>query len=377
MRIAIVTSGRFHVCDLARELDARGHDVAFYSLVPPSRTARFGLPARCNRWLGPHLVALHLLCRTLARSPLRPFAQHLLAGVVDRVAARVVEPCDVFIGMSGLCRASLESVTRRFGARTLLERGNRHILSQRAILEDCRGPRVPPWAVRRELAGYDLAEKIVVPSKHAEASFVERGVPAGKMFRNPYGVDLRMFPPTPTPPPDHPPTVIMVGGWSVRKGCDVLVESWRRMATPGTRLLHVGRIVNAELPADAGFEHRDHVDQGRLTELYAEAHVMALASREEGLALVQAQALASGLPLVATDRTGAEDLQEYLADPAAIAITPADDVNAFAQALDTQLTRARRHHGSRDLLGAAREHLTWEAYGQRYDTMLRQWVNAS
>jgi hypothetical protein len=41
MRIAILTSGRFHACDLARELAKHEHDVRFYSLVPPSRTRRF------------------------------------------------------------------------------------------------------------------------------------------------------------------------------------------------------------------------------------------------------------------------------------------------------------------------------------------------
>jgi hypothetical protein len=53
MRIAVLTFGRFWVCDLARELDSLGHDVAFYSLVPSWRTRKFGLPNRCNRWLAP------------------------------------------------------------------------------------------------------------------------------------------------------------------------------------------------------------------------------------------------------------------------------------------------------------------------------------
>ena len=63
MQVAILTSGRFHVCDLARELDALGHEVAFYSLVPPSRTRRFGLPSRCNRWLGPYVAPFYALAR--------------------------------------------------------------------------------------------------------------------------------------------------------------------------------------------------------------------------------------------------------------------------------------------------------------------------
>jgi glycosyltransferase involved in cell wall biosynthesis len=114
------------------------------------------------------------------------------------------------------------------------------------------------------------------------------------------------------------------------------------------------------------------VDQRRLTELYAQAHVMALASRQEGLGLVLAQALASGLHVAATEPTGARDLQDMLEDPSAIAFAPADDEAAFAAALTLQLARGRAHVGVRDLLGSARGRLTWDAYGRRYDTMIRQ-----
>jgi len=376
MRIAIVTAGRFHVCDLARELDACGHDVALYSLVPPWRTSRFGLPARCNRWLGPYLAPLYAACRAARRAGAGSGANRLLYAGVDRLAARVVARCDVLIGMSQMSAAAMRAARRRFGARTVLERGSRHIASQREILASIAGvgaaaTPVPDWAVARELGEYEIADVISVPSRHVEHSFVERGVAARKLFRNPYGVDLDMFPATAPPPPGAPPTVIMVGEWSLRKGCDVLAAAWRRLAPRGVRLVHVGPVGDAPLPAESGFEHRGRVEQRALTACYAAAHVFALASREEGLALVQVQALASGLPVVATDYTGAADLQEYLDDARAITVVPTNDVGALAQALDAQLTAARATRGPRDLLRAARQRLSWREYGRRYDTMLR------
>jgi starch synthase len=376
MRIAILTTGRFWVCDLARELDALGHEVAFYSLVPPWRTRLFGLPPRCNRWLGPYLAPLYASWRALARTRLAATANHLLAATLDRVAAGVIARCDVLIGMSQSSLRSIAAVRRRFGARTLLERGSRHIVSQRDILERLpRPPTAPPpvaaWAVRRELAEYESADVIVVPARHAERSFVEHGVPAEKIFRNPYGVDLRMFPPTVGPARGAGSTIIMAGTWSLRKGCDVLTDAWRRLP-PGSRLLHVGGIADAPLPTDPGFVHHPTVDQRQLTGWYGRAHVLALASREEGLALVQAQALASGLHVAATDYTGAEDLQDSLDDPDAVGIAPADDAAAFAAVLARQLERGAALDGPRDLLGAARHRLTWAAYGTRYDALLRR-----
>ena len=221
---------------------------------PHWRTRAFGLPDRCNRWLGPYLAPIYAMRRIAARTRVAESANHLLSVAIDQVAARLVAPCDVLIGMSQLSLACIGSVRRRFGARTFLERGSRHIVSQRQILAGiavagaAQRP-VPDWAVRRELAEYERVDMIVVPSTHAHTSFVERGVSASKLFRNPYGVDLTMFPATPAPPPDAPPTIIMVGAWSLRKGCDVLVDAWQRLATQGTRLMHVGPIADAPLPA--------------------------------------------------------------------------------------------------------------------------------
>jgi glycosyltransferase involved in cell wall biosynthesis len=378
MRVAILTSGRFHACDLARELAARGHDVKFYSLVPAARTRRFGLPDACNRWLGPRVGPLYVLSRLGLKTRWANGLLLLMSVVIDRVAARLIEPCDLFIGMSQMSLRTIDTVRLRFGARAFLERGSRHILSQREILERLprrasAAPPIPRWAIQRELAEYALADVIVVPSRHAEQSFVERGVPSDTLFRNPYGVDLSMFPATPAPPPGVPPTIIMAGAWSLQKGCDVLTEAWRRLPRRGTRLLHVGPVLDAPLPADAGFTHRAAVDQRHLTELYAQAHVMGLASRQEGLGLVLAQALASGLHVAATAPTGVEDLQEQLDDRSAVAVAPADDVDALATALDTQLERAcAPRDGLRDRLGTARERLTWSAYGARYDRRIRQ-----
>src|SRR5262245_42286682 len=223
MRVAIISAGRFHICDLARELDACGHDVALYSLVPPWRTGRFGLPARCNRWLGIYLAPLYAGCRAARRAGAGSGVNRLLYAGVDRLAARVVARCDVLIGMSQMSAAAMRAARHRFGARAVLERGSRHIASQREILATIAGDGaaatpVPDWAVARELGEYEIADVISVPSRHVEHSFVERGVAARKLFRNPYGVDLDMFPATAPPPPGAPPTVIMVGEWSLRKG---------------------------------------------------------------------------------------------------------------------------------------------------------------
>lgn len=222
MRIAIVTSGRFHVLDLARELSALGHEVTFYSCLPRSRTEKFGLPPKCHRSLLSYLAPLVALAQ-FSPQAMRSVLNSVLQIAVDNLVAHILSPCDVFIGMSGLCVNSALAARREFGARVFLERGSRHVISQKEILEGIpaiiRGnkPVVPRSYVQRELTGYELADVIVVPSHHVEESFVQRGVPRSKLFRNPYGVDLDMFPPTQAPP-SSPRTVLFVGACSLQKG---------------------------------------------------------------------------------------------------------------------------------------------------------------
>jgi glycosyltransferase involved in cell wall biosynthesis len=263
-----------------------------------------------------------------------------------------------------------------FGARILVERGSRHTLSQRAILEamspDPANRPVPTSHVAREVVSYDLADKIVVPSRHVIESFLEHGIPESRLFRNPYGVDLTLFPMT--PPPGGKPTILMVGTWSRRKGADVLTEAWSTL--PDHRLLHVGPIGDAPLPSGGDWVHHDPLDQRGLTNYYAQGHVFALASREEGLAVVLPQAAASGLSVVCTDRTGGADIAEMIGDAGNIvSVVPSGDAPSLARELGVQMSRQLAYRGSRDRMGSARVKLSWREYGIRYDQFLKRLVS--
>jgi glycosyltransferase involved in cell wall biosynthesis len=364
LRIAIATLGRFHVLDLARELAALGHEVRFYSYVPRRRAERFGLPRDCHVALLPWLFPFLILQRLLPRRTARSFDKAIYRAA-NRVVDMRLKPCDVFIGMSGVYLEAAEAARARYGARIYLERGSRHIQSQSEILSAIPGAEMPAaFAVERELKGYALADRIVVPSVHVEKSFIERGIPRERLFRNRYGVDLRSFAPTDAPR-GVPPTVLYVGTWSLRKGVDLLVSAV--MSLEDVYLVHVGALLDAPFPRNRRFVHHAPVPQWKLAEYYSRAHVFALASHEEGLALVLAQAMACGLPVVCTDRTGGEDLKELYADQSLLAVVPSGDPMALANALKDMLPRALTLSGQRMLLQEQNRHtLSWRAYAERY-----------
>jgi glycosyltransferase involved in cell wall biosynthesis len=144
----------------------------------------------------------------------------------------------------------------------------------------------------------------------------------------------------------------------------------------GIRLMHVGAIGDAPLPNGALFVHHDPVPQWRLKEFYGQASVFVQASRQEGLSLVQAQALACGLPVVCTDRTGGEDLREFLEDPRWIVVVPHDDPEALRQGIDKAISLAAGQNGLRSMLGEmGRGNLSWAAYGARYAKRLSRLFN--
>jgi glycosyltransferase involved in cell wall biosynthesis len=117
---------------------------------------------------------------------------------------------------------------------------------------------------------------------------------------------------------------------------------------------------------DVRFVHIDPVQQPDLRQFYAKADAFVLPSREEGLAFVLCQALASGLPVICTDRTGGADLAHTPTLGQHITVIPHDDLSALAEALAE--LRDHRQRGERlpALADRDRATLSWSAYAGRY-----------
>ena len=374
LRIEIATLGRFHVLDLARELDALGHHVRFHSYVPKRRAMKFGLPAHCHvamlPWLAP-FVALDRLC---GRTRFAAVAARLLEGVADALVSLRVQPCDVFIAMSGMyVRAPLRA-RRRFGAKLVVERGSVHIEAQKDILDNIKkvSPKaatVSAHAVSRELASYAFADCVVVPSRHAEVSFLERDVQPARLFRNPYGVDLSIFTSDSLAQRDGK-MILFVGIWSYQKGVDVLARAMRTLCRGGFRLYHVGAVGDAPVPTERWFHAVGKLDQRELPMWYRRAHCLVLPSRQDGFGLVLLQALACGCPVVGSTMTGAVDLSED--------VGLCENVHVVSVGSDTALVDAISRCPSRTatapLSEDARAELGWRGYARRYEAMLEDLV---
>jgi len=370
LRIAILTAGRFHVLDLARELNALGHDVKFYSFVPKVRAVGFGLPEKCHVNLVPYLLPL-LVWQVKAPNLGAAWRERALWWALNRAVIHTLAPCDVVIGMSGIYLEALAHARQKFGARVILERGSKHILAQDEILGCLPGAERPSQlSIERELAGYQMADFISIPAKHVENSFKKYPDLIKKCIRNPYGVDISRFPLVKNSQ-TKPLNFINTGTWCLRKGSDLIIEALRVM--PEISFTHVGTVGDVKLPiGHSNFYHYDKVDQGILHTFYRKAHAFVLASREEGLAVVQAQALACGLPIICTEDTGGEDLRHSDALTDRIIVVPSNDSNALVLSMQEVCNRILFGPHYDELTDADRQTLSWSAYGQRYAVNLQE-----
>jgi len=368
VKVVVASAGRFHAFDLARQMDRLGHLERLFTAYPMAKVD--GLPrARVSTF--PWLMVPASAAGKLGLPGLRDLINVPVIETFDRWMAAQLGPCDVFHCLSQFGMRTHRVARERFGALTVCDRGSSHILFQDEILREeyarwdvpYRGPH--PRIVERELAEYEYCDLITVPSSFAMRTFVERGVPAEKLRLVPYGVDLRMF--HPAPRIERPFRVLFVGNVSLQKGIGYLLEAVKALRIPGLEVWVIGEIdpsARAVLAKyDGLFRYLGVLPRARLHEYYSQGSVLVLPSVQEGLALVQAQAMACGLPVIATTNTGAEDL---FTDGVEGFIVPIRDAAAIREKIEMLYADpALRERMASAALERVRSLGGWNSYGEK------------
>jgi alpha-maltose-1-phosphate synthase len=381
MRIVQTVFGVFHHFELARELERRGHLKTVYSTFPWTRLKREGIDrskVETFPWL--HAAEMLSLRIGLNRPWLRDPLSYANALAFDewtlRRLRRSAAP-DALIALSGSSLKTGREVQVR-GGRLICDRGSSHQRYQeRIVTEEYRRwgvdrPVADVRDIQREERIYELADAITVPSSFAARSFIESGLPASKIHVIPYGVRLENFKRTGEPPTDRF-EVLYAGTVSLRKGFPYLLQSFAELRNSTKRLRVAGAIhpdmktVLAQLPQDQ-VEFLGPLPQERMAELMSTSHLMVLPSIEEGLALVQGQALACGCPVLCSTNTGGEDLFSSEIEGF---IVPIRDVMALTNrmqrlsddpALQSRMSEAALRRVN--TLGG------WQDYGDRWESLL-------
>jgi starch synthase len=382
MRIVQTVFGVFHHFHLAHELERRGHLERVYSTWPWARVKREGLPHR----LVETYPWLHMAEYAVNRSPvgmrwLSDDLGYATALTFDRWTEkrlkRLKQRPDALIGISG---SSLRAGTwlQSEGGVFVCDLGSTHQRYQKDLVEE----EYAIWGVDRpvsderdtvrEEAIYAQADAITVPSSYVARSFVEMGVPAEKIFKIPYGVQLGSFRPV-GEPVEGEFNVLFAGGAGLRKGVPYLLEAFANLKHP-RKTLRIAGYVRDNLRDVLHRLPKEHVEflgptpRERLVELMSTSDVLVLPSIEEGMAMVQAEAMACGCPVIGSTNTGGDDLYT---DGVEAFIVPIRDSGAI---LDRMQWMADHPILAGEMRAAAVKRVQWMGgwsdYGDRWEQLL-------
>jgi glycosyltransferase involved in cell wall biosynthesis len=262
----------------------------------------------------------------------------------------------------------------KIGALKVVDCPNSHPVTyynywQRECDQWCPGEKVltPRWMLERMKPELERADMILCPSTFVRDSMLANGIPAEKCFINPFGVDISVFKPRAQVPPK--PCFIAVGTICLRKGYQYLFRAFEivRQSMPEAELICVGDYkgdFRRERPKwEGSFTHIKSLNHAALNELLGTCTAFVFPSCEEGFARVIPEAMAAGLPIIASHESGATTL---VTDGVEGLIVPPWQPEVIAAAmlkvardpvLSERLGRAAR------VKGAARN--SWQDYADR------------
>lgn len=205
----------------------------------------------------------------------------------------------------------------------------------------------------------ELADIVLAPSQFVERT-IREFYPGKSIALAPYGVDLEFWTPCAGSRPEKL-RFVFAGQVSLRKGIPGLIEAWIKAGLRDAELelvgsWHLSDAVRRSLPA--GIVYREPCDPATLRDRFRGADVVVFPSHFEGYGLALVEAMACGLPALASEASIAPEL----VTPACGRIVAAGDVEALAEGL--AWFGARRGELP-DMARAARaeaERYTWDRY---------------
>lgn len=316
LREALLRAGEAHACVCAgsRESSGTGCDLE----LAPSALARVAAPfVRSSRawrvWAGATDFD-----RSLARR--LPAGEHLLA----------------FNG-AGLAQLRAAAAAGGWESRSLVSANShfRNVVRQHARAYE-RHPIERPWVrhmLRRNLAEYELAQRIYVSSEYIRESFVREGFDESQLVRFPLTPHTR-FRPAAAASDSQTFDILYVGSLTVHKGVALLVDALTRLPQDDIRLVLIGgwgtRAMRRYLERARERDPRISVAPGDPLARLQRARLCVHPAWEDGFGYAPAEALACGVPVIASEDTGMKEL----IDPGRTGlVTATGDDGALADAI--------------------------------------------
>jgi len=233
----------------------------------------------------------------------------------------------------------------------------------------CPGEKVPVprWMFARMNRELERADVVLCPSNFVRDSMVANGIPGEKCFINPFGADVSIFKPRAAVPTT--PRFIAVGTICLRKGHQYLFRAFElvKKQLPGAELVCVGDYktdFRRERPKWAGtFTHYPSLSHPELAKILQTCTAFVFPSQEEGFARAIVEAMAVGLPIIATHESGATTLVEDGVEGFIVRVREPKQIAEAMLRLARDSELCRRMGDAAHKKGAVKN--TWQDYGDR------------
>jgi glycosyltransferase involved in cell wall biosynthesis len=310
VKVVIATGRQAHYRLPANALVHRGAQVTLYTATPRSRMRGFE-PSVRNRWIPAPVAVFSALTHT--RTPL--VLDELDSTLFDRYAALALHDCDLLLGASTSSLASGRAA-QRLGGTFVLDRACPDIrVQQQMMVEEAHKVggsfrTNSPRFIERQVEEYEQADFILSPSDYSRRSYPEHL--RKKIVLAPlYGRSIV----TPRiPKPDGSPFVLgVVGGRPLRKGYLYLLQAWKELSLPNAILrirtsdeVYAYPVLNKLVTEQPSVSIVSYVPD--ISKFYQDCDAFVLPSIDDGFGMALFEAMANGVPSIATRNCGASEL---------------------------------------------------------------------
>lgn len=266
----------------------------------------------------------HILPQTagdlIIKYPLRyagSLKQYVSAELFDRSVSRALRnSVRIFGSFAGqFLRSAMKA--QKLGAESLeLHSATAHIAYTNRQNEEARRrwPIEQTWLhpkmVDKQLAEYEMADKIYVNSEYTRETFIANGVPASKLERTYLQTNPR-FKPAETERNDETFRVVCTGSITISKGIPVLLEAFSRLPIADAELVLIGGWATREM--------RQYIEEWRereprITQLAGDplpylhkADCYVHPSYQDGYGYAPMEAMMCNVPVIVTEDTGMKE----------------------------------------------------------------------
>jgi glycosyltransferase involved in cell wall biosynthesis len=216
------------------------------------------------------------------------------------------------------------------------------------------------------------ADHVLAPSQFVRDSIMAAGVPEEHITVIPFGCQPVENITAAGNGSPREKVLLAVGNLCLRKGTHRLLRAWKRLGAHKTHTLRlVGSIeLSASFLADYSglFEHVPRLPRPELARHYATSLAYIMPAAAEGMAVVITEALSYGLPVIASENSGAKG---FISHGGEGLLYPFEDEDRLCECLEQFLSGKVDIDGMREAAYGLANRWTWRHYRESFLALVR------